>query len=301
MDTPATEPSAASKPPRRWWYFPFRIARLVAMVYLGLMLCAMFFEEKLIFFPSPYPEGNWKPHALEFEDVEFAAADGVHLHGWYCPVANPRAVVLMSHGNAGNITHRTDEILLWQRHLRVSVFIYDYRGFGRSEGSPNEAGVYADARGAYRWLTEDKGIDAGEVVFRGESIGSAVSLQLALDVPHRALIMESPFTSAVDVGRLHYGWLPVRLVMRNRFESIDKIGKYRGPLLITHGTRDSIIPFTMGQALFDRANEPKTFYAVKGADHNDVPFAGGTAYFQAIDRFLKSTVSQSDPQESSSH
>lgn len=235
---------------------------------------------------------------MEFEDVEFAAADGMHLHGWYCPVDNPRAVVLMSHGNAGNVTHRTDEILLWQRHLRVSVFIYDYRGFGRSEGSPNEAGVYADARGAYRWLTEDKGIAAGDVVLRGESIGSAVSLQVALEVPHRALIMESPFTSAVEVGQLHYGWLPVKLVMRNRFESIDKIGKYQGPLLITHGTRDSIIPFTMGQALFDRANEPKTFYAVKGADHNDVPFVGGTAYFQAIDRFLKSNATQSTSPES---
>jgi fermentation-respiration switch protein FrsA (DUF1100 family) len=265
-----------------WWF-----GSRVAVVYLGLMVVAMFFEERLIFFPSRYPEGDWNPRGLTVEDAEFTADDGVRLHGWFCPVENPRAVVLVSHGNAGNITHRDEEIKLWQRHLGVSIFIYDYRGFGRSEGSPNEAGVYADVRAAYRWLTEQKQIAAEEIVLRGESIGSAVSLQLALEVPHRALIMESPFTSAVAMGQRSFPFLPVRWVMRNRFDSDRKISQYRGPLLITHGTRDSIVPFEMGEALFGLANDPKKFYPVRGADHNDVPFTGGAAYFRAIDEFLE--------------
>jgi fermentation-respiration switch protein FrsA (DUF1100 family) len=272
-----------------------RIARSAALIYLGLLFIAMFFEEKLIFFPAQYPQGDWEPAGLDFENVEFLAADGVRLHGWYCPVTSPRSVVLMSHGNAGNITHRADEILLWQKHLNVSVFIYDYRGYGRSAGKPNERGVNADARGAYDWLAGQKGIAPEDIVLRGESIGGAVSLVLALAVPHRGLIMESPFTSAVEMGQRAMPWIPVRWLMRNRFDSIEKVAQYHGPLLITHGTRDSIVPFEMGERLFERANEPKRFYAVKGADHNDVPWVGGTAYFGAIDEFLSLTENSRTP------
>jgi fermentation-respiration switch protein FrsA (DUF1100 family) len=177
---------------------------------------------------------------------------------------------------------------MWQHHLGVAVFIYDYRGYGRSDGNPNERGVYADAQAAYRWLVDEKGITPNDIVLHGESIGAAVALELALNVPHGALIMESPFTSAVEMGERTMPWIPVRRLMRNRFESIEKISNYHGPLLVTHGTRDSIVPFEMGERLFKEANDPKVFYAVRGADHNDVPFVGGVAYFRAIDDFLKS-------------
>ena len=230
----------------------------------------MFFEEHLIFIPSRYPIGDWHPVGLQCEDVAFETQDGVRLHGWYCPVPHPRCVFLMAHGNAGNITHRVDRIMAWQQSLNASVFVFDYRGYGRSAGRPNEPGVYQDARAAYRWLTTDKGIAPDDVVFFGESLGTAVVLQLALEVPPRALILESPFTSAVDVGQQAFPWLPVRWIMRNRFASIEKIGQYHGPLLIIHGTHDMVIPFAMGQTLFARANEPKRFYAVTGADHNEV-------------------------------
>jgi len=247
----------------------------------------MVFEECLIFVPSRYPSGNWHPLGVQCEDVAFATEDGVRLHGWYCPVLHPRGVFLMAHGNAGNITHRVDRIMAWQRSLNVSVFVFDYRGYGRSAGKPNERGVYNDARAAYRWLTTDQGIAPDDVVFFGESLGTAVVLQLALEVPPRALILESPFTSAVEVGQRAFPWLPVRWIMRNRFASIEKIGHYHGPLLIIHGTQDTVIPFAMGQTLFDRANEPKRFYAVAGADHNDVAMTGGRPYMQAIDDFLR--------------
>jgi hypothetical protein len=291
----AENPSGQAGFARRWWRSALRIVGVPAIVYLGLIGFAMLLEESLIFYPTPYPEGDWQPAGLKFEDADFTAADGVRLHGWYCAIESPRATVLFSHGNAGNITHRSDEIQLWQRHLHVSVFIYDYRGYGRSQGSPNEAGVYADARAAYRWLNERRGIAADDIVLRGESIGGAVSLELALHVPHRALIMESSFTSAIEIGERMMPWLPVRLLIRNRFDSINKIGNYHGPLLVTHGTRDSIVPFEMGQRLFERANEPKRFYAVRDADHNDVPFVGDAPYFQAIDEFLRAIADPVEP------
>jgi len=265
-----------------------RVVCRVAAIYLAIMVLMMFFEEKLIFFPSRYPAGDWQPPRLIFEDAEFTTEDGVALHGWYCPVEAPRRpdVLLFSHGNAGNITHRTDEVQLWQKHLGVSVLLYDYRGYGRSQGSPNEAGIYADGRAAYRWLVEQKQIAPRNIVLRGESIGCAVSLKLGLEVPHRALILQSPFTSAVEVGERSFPWLPVRWIMRNRFDNVAKIREYRGPVLIQHGEFDSIIPFEMGRRLFEHANEPKRFQAVRDADHNDMPFTGGAAFFHEIGEFL---------------
>ena len=273
--TPATR--------RRWW----RLAVCLAVTYLLFVGCAMVFEERLIFVPSRYPLGDWHPPGLQCEDVALETQDGVRLHGWYCPVPRPRCVFLMAHGNAGNITHRVDRIMAWQQSLNASVFVFDYRGYGRSAGKPNELGVYQDARAAYHWLTVAKGTAPDDVVFFGESLGTAVVLQLALEVTPQALILESPFTSAVEVGQQAFPWLPVRWIMRNRFASIEKIGQYHGPLLIIHGTHDTVIPFAMGQALFARANEPKRFYAVTGADHNEVAVVGGRAYMQAIDDFLR--------------
>ncbi len=264
-----------------------RIVIGLVLVYLLLIGITMVFEERLIFVPSRYPVGDWHPARLQCEDAAFATPDGVRLHGWYCPVPHPRGVFLMAHGNAGNITHRVDRITAWQQTLHVSVFVFDYRGYGRSAGQPNEPGVYADARAAYRWLTAEKGIAPEDIVFFGESLGAAVALQFATEVPPRALILESPFTSAVEMGQRVFPWLPVRWMMRNRFASIEKIGRYHGPLLIVHGTDDTLIPFAMAQALFARANEPKRFYAVPGADHNDVALTGGRHYLQAMDALLR--------------
>jgi fermentation-respiration switch protein FrsA (DUF1100 family) len=269
---------------QRWCWLRIIIGLVVA--YLLLVGCSMLFEERLIFYPSRYPSGDWHPTGLQYEDVTFTSQDGVRLHGWYCPVPRPRGVFLMFHGNAGNITHRVDRITSWQRSLNVSVFVFDYRGYGRSTGDPNEPGVYNDARAACHWLTADKGIPPDDVVFFGESLGTAVALQLATEVMPRALILESPLTSAVEMGQRAFPWLPVRWIMRNRFASIEKIGRYHGPLLIIHGTQDTVIPFAMGQTLFDRANAPKRFYAVVDADHNEVALVGGRPYMQAIDTFL---------------
>ncbi len=265
------------------------------LLYTTMVGCLMWGEDQLIYYPAKFPEGDWEPAGLVHEDVSFEAEDGVTLHGWFCAVSDPAITILHSHGNAGNITHRADLVRLWQRHLRASVLLYDYRGYGRSEGRPSEGGLYRDARAAYRWLTGKKGIAARDVVLWGESIGAAVALDLALSVPHRALVLEAPFTSAVDMGRLLFPWAPVRLLMRTRFDNLAKIGRIKRPVLIIHGTDDSIVPFDMGRRLFEAAPEPKRFLAVQGADHNDLWYRGAVELLPEIRDFLHGARDQAHP------
>jgi fermentation-respiration switch protein FrsA (DUF1100 family) len=243
----------------------------------------MLFEESLIFFPAAYPHGEWKPAGLAYEDAWFEAADGTRLHGWYIPHEEPRAVVLFAPGNAGNLTYRADRLRWLNRRLRVAVMIFDYRGYGRSVGQPNEAGVLADARAARRWLAERAGVGEDQIVLMGESLGAAVMVDLAAKDGARGLILENPFTSLPDVGAYHYPLLPVRAMMRNRLDSLSKIGAYRGPLLASHGDADSVIPMALGERLFAAANEPKRFVRLPGHDHNDpIP----PAWYEEIDAFI---------------
>jgi len=256
---------------------------VLAVCYLLLLLLMVWFEESLIFFPSRYPQGDWQPAGLDIHDAWFEADDGTRLHGWYVPHPNPRAVVLFAHGNAGNVTHRIDQ--LWRLHhtVKVSVLVFDYRGYGRSDGAPDEQGILADTRAARRWLAEKSGVPEDKLVFLGESIGCGVLVDLASRDGARALVLQSPFTSLPEIGAYHYPWLPARLMMRNRLDSMAKIGRYHGPLLICHGEADTIIPFEHGQRLFNAANEPKQLVALPGHDHND-PMPD--EYYQALDPFL---------------
>lgn len=259
------------------------VARLAAASYLILLLAAMIFEESLIFFPSKYPEGNWQPRGLEFEDAWFTAADGVKLHGWYVPCQSPRAIVLFAHGNAGNLSDRADMLRYLSGPLRTSVMIFDYRGYGRSEGQPNEEGVLADARAARAWLAQRAGVREQDIVLLGESLGGGAMVDLAAKDGARGLVLENSFTSLVDVAAHHYPFLPVRMVMRNRLDSLAKIGQYHGPLLIRHGDADTIIPFEQAERMFAAANEPKRLLVVPGGDHNDAPTR---EYLAALDQFL---------------
>jgi len=239
-------------------------------------------ENSLIYFPSVYPEGIWDPPGLEFEDAWFESEDGTKLHGWYVPQANPRAVVLVAHGNAGNLSHRY-ELLQQLVAMGVSSMIFDYRGYGRSAGVPSEEGILADARAARRWLARRAGVNENEIVLMGESLGGGVMVDLASRDGARALVLENTFTSLPDVAAFHYPWLPVKTLMRTRMDSAAKIGKFRGPLLQVHGDADTIIPFAIGRRLHAAANEPKTFVTIPGGNHND---PRSPAFFAALDRFL---------------
>jgi fermentation-respiration switch protein FrsA (DUF1100 family) len=277
----AAEPTAAS-PVRR------RVRRLAGWVvaamiaYLLLVAGMLAMESSLIYFPSVYPEGIWNPPGLAFEDAWFEA-DGAKLHGWYVPCDNPRAVVLVAHGNAGNVSHRCD-LLAGLHELNIATLIFDYRGYGRSSGSPSESGILADARAARAWLAQRAGVAEAEIVLLGESLGGGVMVDLAAGDGARGLILENTFTSLPDVAAFHYPWLPVRLLMRTRMDSAAKIGRYRGPLLQVHGDADTIIPYAIGQRLFAAANEPKELVTIAGGDHND---PRTPEYFAAIDRFIQ--------------
>ena len=243
----------------------------------------MAFEDSLIFFPSVYPSGFWNPRTFEFEDAWFNAPDGTKLHGWYVPHLRPRAVVLFAHGNAGNVSHRAELVEILVHRLGVSVLVFDYRGYGRSEGKPSEAGILADARAARRWLAERAGVSEPEIVLMGESLGGGVMVDLAAKDGARALILENTFSSLPDVAAFHYPWVPVKLLMRTQLNSVAKIRDYRGPLLQIHGDADTIIPLTLAERLHSAANAPKQFVLISGGDHND---PRTPEFAQALDRFL---------------
>ncbi len=271
---------ARPKPTRaRYW---IRLATLIVVGTLLLLVVMMAFEDSLIYFPSVYPDGFWNPREFDFEDAWFEASDGTKLHGWYVPHASPRAVILFAHGNAGNLSHRA-EILEGLHALGVSVLIFDYRGYGRSAGSPTEEGILADARAARRWLGRRAGVDEGQIVLLGESLGGAVMVDLAANDGAAALVLLNTFSSLADVAAFHYPWLPVKLLMRTRLDSVSKIGSFHGPLLQIHGDADTIIPLALAERVFAAANAPKEFVKIRGGDHNDPPSA---AFFQALDRFF---------------
>jgi hypothetical protein len=246
-----------------------RIAGIGLLAYFLVLVAAMFLENALIYFPVVYPEGDWHPRGFPVEYAWFHAADGTRLHGWYVPKENARAAVLFCHGNGGNITHRIDALLMLNRRVGVSVLAFDYRGYGRSEGKPNEPGVLADAQAARAWLAAREKISPADVVLMGESLGGAVAVDLAAGDGARALVLESTFSSLPDVAGYHYPWLPVRWALRTRFDSAGQIGRYHGPLLQAHGDADTIVPLRFGRRLFEAAGEPKQFLLLHGHDHND--------------------------------
>ena len=264
----------------RWWV----VLRWGLAAYLVILLALMIFEESLIFFPSPYPVGNWEPGGLKFEDAWFRASDGTQLHGWYVSHERPLAVVLFCHGNGGNVTHRDDALRLLQWKAQVAVLAFDYRGYGRSEGIPTEAGVLADARAARTWLAQRAGIAENEIVVMGESLGGAVAVDMAARDGARALVLESTFSSLPDVASYHYSWMPVHLMMHTRLDSARIIGQYQGPLLQSHGTSDSIVPYQFGRRLFDAAREPKRLITFSGIDHNEPRPVG---YYTTLREFFE--------------
>jgi fermentation-respiration switch protein FrsA (DUF1100 family) len=240
-------------------------------------------ENGILYHPQRFPAGDWVPEP-GVEDVWVNSSGDVRLHGWLARAEQPRAVVLYAHGNAGNVTGLRPILHLFRDQLNATVLVFDYRGYGRSEGSPNEAGVLDDARAARRWLAETCGVRESDIVLVGYSLGGGVAVDLATDGA-RGLVLQSTFSSVPDVAVSHFPLLPARLVMRTRFDSAAKIRTYRGPLLQVHGDADTVVPYSSGRRLFEAANEPKKFITVAGGDHTDPPTE---EYVRALDQFLDS-------------
>jgi uncharacterized protein len=244
-------------------------------------------ERLVVYQPAgPHPD-SWQPPGLHYEEVLFKSGDGTSLYGWYCPVEKPRAYVLFCHGNAGNITYLWPDLRLLTERLNVTAFAFDYRGYGHNGGTPNESGLLADARAARKWLAERAAITEQEIVLYGRSLGGGVAVDLASKDGARALILESTFTSLPAVANDDLPLWP-GLLMYSRYNSLDKIGNYHGPLLIAHGDADKIVPFAQGERLFTAANDPKQFVRIHGAEHN---FEPPERYIHELDRFLDEALS----------
>lgn len=247
---------------------------MAAACYVGVILVLLALENSLVYHPIREAEEWLPPPNQRVEDVSLATLDYTPIHAWWCPAEDGGAeqgAVLYCHGNAGNLSHRGASIQSWLQGVGLPVLIFDYPGYGRSGGTVSEAGCYAAADAAYDWLTRIKQIPPEKVVLYGDSLGGGVAVDLASRRPHRALVLVNTFTSIPDVATKLYPWLPVRWLMRNRFDSGGKIGRCKQPVLIAHGTADRLVPFVQGQRLFATAHEPKQFFAMEGYDHNDRP------------------------------
>lgn len=258
---------------------------------VGVTALMLAFERRLIYFPFRAMERQPGTLGLSHEEARMVAEDGVGLHAWFLPIAGARRTVLVCNGNAGNMSYRLDRAREMQRRLGVSVLLFDYRGYGRSEGSPDEHGTYRDARAAYRYAVDARGVPPQDLVLFGESLGSAVAVQLALERPAGALILESPFTSIPDMARAAYPFLPpVGPLIRTRYETLAKVPQLALPLLVLHGEQDEIVPFAQGRRVFEAAGGKKRFFAIPGAGHNDTYLRGGEAYWRALREFLDSVL-----------
>ncbi len=241
-------------------------------------------DERLLFQPAKYPEGNWQPTDLEYEDVNFTSEDGTKLHGWFCAHEAPIATILYIHGNAGKITLRASVLARLQNQHHTSVLIFDYRVYGRSEGMPTIKGAIDDARAARMELARLAKIDEADVVIMGRSLGGAIAVQLAAEEGCRGLIVESSFSSLKKMAKRYFP-ASAALVPENNLNSAAAIKKHKGPLLQSHGERDTIVPFASGLELFKAANEPKQLIRIPNANHNHPQSA---AYYEALDSFLRS-------------
>ena len=249
------------------------------------------FEHRSIFVPDRYPNGIWnpRPFGLRAVDVWFESSDGTDLHGWWIPHRHPRATLLYCHGNSGSIAHQIGA-LRFLRRLKVHLFVFDYRGYGRSGGRPSEAGLYRDVRAAWRQVVDGLGQEPGSVVLFGHSLGGAVAIDCAVDHPPAGLVVQSSFTDMKQAARALFPTLPVHWVARSRFRSIDKIGSVDAPKLIVHGGADGTLPVSMSERLHEAARAPKELYLVRGAGHNDVYRHGGLAYLRRLGRFIGACV-----------
>jgi len=267
------------------------IAFLVCLAYVIAIVGIRLYEPRLVYQPGARsvdpPDASL---ALHERSVSFKAADSTSLSAWVIPAAGtaPDASwVLISHGNYGNIGYGgRPQFYAWFRDLGVNLFAYDYRGFGASDGSPSEAGVYADAAAAYRYLTDSLHVPPTRIVLFGHSLGTGVTIELARHVAAAGMIVEDAYTSVVDRGQEVFPLLPIRLIARSRFASIDKIGALRLPKLFLHARNDRTIPIEHGRRLFAAAAEPKEFVELN-AGHADGYTADRTRYYGAVDAFIR--------------
>ena len=263
------------------------LVHALVSVFVGWVLLsgAMFLlQPSMLFFPMASLEQTPRDWGLEYEDVAFDTEDGLTLHGWYLPRKGATRVLLFFHGNAGNISHRGESIAIFHR-LGLDVLIVDYRGFGHSQGSTSEKGLYRDAIASWRWLTEQRGYSAGAVILFGRSLGGVVAAQLASQVQPLGLILESSFSSARDTARALFPLLSRLVPLRYELDAAQYVKRATCPILVLHSPEDDVIPYRLGRKLFDAAPNPKRFVDLRGG-HNDGFLLSQPGYARSLAEFL---------------
>ncbi len=244
-------------------------------------------EKGTVFFPERILEATPKDYGLQdYEDVFFPATDGTRLHGWLVDGADHRAVLLWFHGNAGNISHRLDNLKLLRKILRIPILMFDYREYGLSEGSISKAGTFLDAQGAYRFLTEKRGFAPSSVILFGRSLGTALAVYMASRKEALGVVLEAAFTSTDDMMKLYFPLYKPETAGNSKYDSLSLAGLIRSPVLFIHGQMDHTIPISMAKVLYEQTQAPKFFYEVSGADHNDTYIMGGRKYQQVWKQFV---------------
>jgi hypothetical protein len=270
---------------------------ILTQVLLGLLLLGLliwWLQPRMLFYPLRALHATPADWGLAYDDVRITTDDGVALHGWLIPAPEARAApprtLLFFHGNAGNIAHRRESIAIFVE-LGLDVLIIDYRGFGRSQGSPSEHGLYRDAAAAWHWLTDERGVGADEIVLFGRSLGGAVAIELAARTEPAALIVESSFDRLRHLADAHYPLLSRLIPLRYRFPSVERIAAAGCPVLVLHSPHDEIVPYRLGRRLYDAATPPKRFVELDGG-HNDGFLRTQPAYQAALATFLDDAASR---------
>ena len=268
---------------------PIKWPYIIFMIFLMGTAFWIFYakiENFIIFFPQSSFDFLPERLHLRYRDVYLQTTDGETLHGWFFPLEKESPVILFFHGNAGNISHRLDNISLLLRQ-GFQVFIFDYRGFGKSSGRPSEKGLYMDGLAAYEYLTQEERIPPDNVNLFGRSLGAAVAIDIATRKEIGSLIIESAFTSTKDMAKTLFLFNLLSPFLPANYNNLKKITKVHVPKLVIHSEDDEIVPFSMGKRLFNASKAPKQFYPLKGATHNDTYHIGGRTYFRTIAAFVK--------------
>jgi len=260
----------------------------LALGYLLLVILVYIRQGSLVYYPTKEIEATPASIGLEYEEITFKTKDNINISAWYVPAKNERGTLLFCHGNAGNISHRLDSIRIFH-DLGLSVFIFDYRGYGKSSGSPSEKGTYLDAESAWDYLVNIKKVQPKKIILFGRSLGSAVAAELALRRKAAGIIIESGFKSIPALGAKFYPYLPVRLISRFKYDTLNKVDKIDIPKLFIYSPQDEIIPYEQGATLFEKAKEPKEFLQVTGR-HNDGFLTSGRIYIDGLNRFVSKTL-----------